>query len=241
MKNCWSCGAQLDDGAGFCSRCGSNQTAVGVQPNNYGNMQPARDTTMVTRINAMQELGNVYNYFLQKLDLYNEYDAINYKIQCLEHSSDLKVLLIFGIILAFPGALMLGLSSGINIIARVFFALFFFWPLILYCVLITKNKSKIQSMLKRLGVIANELTRHYNAYGYCPIGPEYSNPAIIDGIMRIIRSGRADTIKEALNVMLNDAHKTTMELAAMQTANSARSAAAGATAAAVFNAASFFF
>lgn len=190
---------------------------------------------------AMQELGNVYNHFFQKVNLYNEYDAINNKIQYLERAPGLKVLLVFGIIWALPGMMVVGFTMEMNIILGLVMALLFYWPLALYFVLRSKNKKKIQSMLKRLGSIANELTEHYHAYGYCPIGPEYSNPAIIDGIIRIVRSGRADTIKEALNVMLNDAHKTTMELAAMQTANSARSAAAGATAAAVFNAASFFF
>ena len=99
----------------------------------------------------------------------------------------------------------------------------------------------------RINELAQELTQHFRAYGYCPVGPEYTNPSILQQIMSVIQSGRAETPKEAINVLLDDAHKSSMEFAAMLTARNAQAAAeyaqgaaAGATASAVFSAANFF-
>lgn len=82
--------------------------------------------------------------------------------------------------------------------------------------------------------IENQLEVYYRDYGYCPIGIEFCDPDIIKSLADVVRTGRADTIKEAINVLLDDAHKTTMEMEARFT-----SQAAGTTAA--FSAASFFF
>ena len=92
-----------------------------------------------------------------------------------------------------------------------------------------------------------ELYNHYIAYKNCPIGPEYTNPANIRVILDTIISGRADTIKEAINILVEDAHRKRMEDYAAQTADFARRAAVQAgraarasTVGAVFSAANFF-
>ena len=69
---------------------------------------------------------------------------------------------------------------------------------------------------------------------------EYTNPRITQVIYNVIRQGRADTPKEAINVMLQDAHRSEMELIAAQTAAAAHSASRSSGVAAAFCAASFF-
>ena len=72
------------------------------------------------------------------------------------------------------------------------------------------------------------------------MGPEYSNPHILVALRNTLQSGRADTIKECLNLMVADNNQRAMEdyLAQIQQ-NAAQSARAN-TATAIFLAASFF-
>ncbi len=40
--------------------------------------------------------------------------------------------------------------------------------------------------------------------------PEYANPEILEIILGMLQSGRADTIKEAINLLINDAERSEM-------------------------------
>ena len=91
----------------------------------------------------------------------------------------------------------------------------------------------------RYDALANELNTYFLNYGYCPVAASYSNPRILELIREPINLGRADTIKEAINVMIMDSHNSEMELQATLAAQSAASAARGAKAAAFFSAANF--
>ena len=93
---------------------------------------------------------------------------------------------------------------------------------------------------ERLTELASELQIHYNNYGYCATGPSYTNPKILSKLNELLALGRADTIKEAINLMHQEAHNAEMELQATMAARSAESAARGANTAAFFTAANFF-
>ena len=88
--------------------------------------------------------------------------------------------------------------------------------------------------------IAKELYQHYVNYGYCPTSPSYTNPKILEKIRENIWNGRADTIKESINLLHQDAHNSEMELQAKLTARYSASAARSARTAAFFTAANFF-
>lgn len=106
-----------------------------------------------------------------------------------------------------------------------------------------KAQSEKERMLayyeERYDALANELNAHFLNYGYCPVAASYTNPRILALIREPINLGRADTIKEAINVMIMDSHNSEMELQARLAAQSAASAARGAKAAAFFSAANF--
>lgn len=55
--------------------------------------------------------------------------------------------------------------------------------------------------------LATELTKHYANYGYCIIGPEYTNPKILDKIIGNLRYGRANTLNDAIKILYHDIHK----------------------------------
>ena len=52
-----------------------------------------------------------------------------------------------------------------------------------------------------------DLVRYYNQAVNCCIAYEYSDPAYMQEIIKIISSGRADTLSSAINIMLDDIHK----------------------------------
>ena len=54
-------------------------------------------------------------------------------------------------------------------------------------------------------------TVSYAEYPLCPIGPEYSNPDVLYALLQVIQSGRADTIKEALNILIDDSYRQKMQ------------------------------
>lgn len=110
-----------------------------------------------------------------------------------------------------------------------------------YSRLVRQERANLLSKYdERLTELANELQIHYKKYGYCATGPSYTNPKILSKLNELLALGRADTIKEAINLMHQEAHNAEMELQAAMTARSAESAARGANTAAFFTAANFF-
>lgn len=75
-----------------------------------------------------------------------------------------------------------------------------------------KANKEIRKNTSRLCEIEGELEEHYRAYGTCIVGYEYTNPYILQSIRKVLCSGRADSIKEALNVLINDARMDEMQL-----------------------------
>ncbi len=77
---------------------------------------------------------------------------------------------------------------------------------------------------------------------------EYYHHKVLMELANIVRAGKADTIKEAINVLCEENHRSTMEFQAMVTAENSKKAASRAGvaafnsgASAAFSAANFFF
>lgn len=214
---------------------------------NYQYQQPVYNynpgAAQQERMSNMQEMDRMYSYFSQKAAEYDEYDLINYTLD--EYDRRKPGLLVWGIILLVIGfSLLVGFIANEVEAGAIIFMLV--WCLgatgmILAFIFgtISRKKNK-EAALMRLVELADELHTHFLGYGYCPVGEEYTNPAILQKIGEIIRMGRANNIMDAINIMFDDAHKSQMEYAAMETMRSSRQAAAGATTAAVFAAANFF-
>ena len=73
------------------------------------------------------------------------------------------------------------------------------------------NRRKLAHYRQEYANLALELSNHYRAYPNCPVGPEYSNPRILWGILRILQSGRADTIRDSLNTMIADTNQRVLD------------------------------
>ena len=96
---------------------------------------------------------------------------------------------------------------------------------------IKKRDTEITNLYFRLADLHNNLNAYYKAYDNCPVGFNSCHPETLNKIRRVITSGRADTIKEALNILAQDDHNKTMENLARDNANNSYAAARNAGAA----------
>lgn len=92
---------------------------------------------------------------------------------------------------------------------------------------------------KQLSELRTSLEQHFSAYKNPPVGFEYSHPAILIELIHIMKSGRADTIKEAINCLIEDIHRQEMLNVQKETAKNAEDAANAARATAMFSAVAF--
>lgn len=257
---CTKCGNQITDGSSFCPSCGNNLNTSNVQIsyrqrdiaqpiyNNYALNQRAQERTA-----EINEVRKMINYFSQKTDTYNQYDDVCNQLSRMPASYGAKKI-VWGVILSVIGGFFLleafsALLSGGSNGATGFLALFilslpFFGAGALLIVLHITGSKNYQNRMAILNEsfdqLSTELMDYYNAYGYCPIGPEYTNPSNLVVILDTIQSGRANNVSEAINILVEDAHRNNMEAIARQTAVNTAAAARGARAGAIFSAANFF-
>lgn len=217
MAFCKNCGTDLN-GARFCPNCGSADGEMIVQqPHNVAPMGGN------PRSNSLAEMENMQQYFGVKKPQYDKLDALMEKIEKLRSKKKVGWL-IAGVLMSLLVWLMASggmLWYGVlmfGAVAAGFFYMFYLQR--------KKNKEKIGHLLVEQATIATELMDYYTAYGYCPVGIEYTEPSILYTINDVIRKGRADTPKEAVNILLDDMHKEKMEQEAARAANAAEATAA---------------
>ena len=220
---------------------------------------PGRQANLVDqcydlRAQNLQELGRMFRHFGEKEALYDEYDFLNSRYEALSRMRGSAAGTV-GVVLSAIGGVALFIVVFLVVIAvkspgrralvprdYLDFTILHLIPLALVAAgmlclredrnIGKKRKEEMGRCGARIAEIANELTRHYYAYGPCLVGIEYSNPKIIAAIGQMVKSGRANTPAEAINRMLEDAHMSFMQIQAEITARSARQAAASASVAA---------
>lgn len=238
MAFCSNCGAEIAEGAKFCPSCGTavNGHAVAAAADN--NVQGAE------RENSLNELSKIYEYFDKKRSVYDEWNYVTYTISDLSENGKQKVarkLYFYGsisIILIIVSLLLLSLLKTIispELIELLKSLIPFLILILCFGGLIRasrQQKKKIRELTARKEVLRGEINEYYNNYGNCPIGIEYTFPKDIEHMIDIIRSGRATKLSDALNMMLDDYHKQTVEenvrVAAINSAEAARHARAAA-------------
>ena len=248
MKYCRKCGFQLNDDDAFCPGCGSAQSQVGVV-----SQQAVSDIPTVSqRQKTLDELDGLMRYFNIKQNEYDKYDELLKEIHrrntIIADYSPMRQF--FYAVLAIIITLLISLllasivkgpeSSVIYIIGLVIgcgvaYVIYFGFRKKIYSI-----SSELPTLYKRVDEVAGRLVEYYGSYENCTIGMEYTNPRILGKLRSIVYVGRADTIKESINIMIGDAHRSEMELRAMQTAYAAQRAANSAEVAAWFHVADFF-
>ena len=232
MACCVKCGYQMADDSSFCPKCG---TPFGGGVNNQM-MQPGTLSEQERR-RALEELPKMIAYFKPMQKKYDKYDSIGERIMKIDDAKKPFPVLMIGIVLLalspcffarihyylerftnLPVVKIVNLVKFLMFVPGILFILLFIGILI-------SRKIRKKKLYEKLAAISMELEAHVQGYGYCPVGAEYSNPKILEQIYSLIKSGRANTPSEAINVMIEDAHRTEMEIEAYLTRANAELAA----------------
>lgn len=239
---CPNCGSQVPDGGAFCSNCGANVTGAVAQQNAINaqiQMQQFQAQKNAVRQSEIAALESTYQYFSQKRAEFEEYDLVcdlvNYYAGGAKSS-----LLVWGCIIATFG--LIGCLAGADAIVGCL--LCFLLPgaaMIVGGILMkVNNRKKYAYFQDEYARLSQELYNYYMAYPNCPIGAEYANPEIISLIMGVLQSGRADTIKESINLLVAEADQAEMNEYLAMIEQNTEAINAQTRVAAVFAAANFF-
>ncbi len=232
---CPHCGQQVADGAAFCTVCGKSLTAAPA-PTPVVDFQAQKNAIRQSEISALTK---ALQYFSQKRDEFTEYDCVCELVN--HYAKGAKgSLLVWGCIITTVGLLTMLAGPEAMLGALIGFvtpgAAMIFGGIMMK----VKNRKNYQYFQDEYARLSQELYDHYVNYPDCPVGPEYANPEILEIILGVLQSGRADTIKEAINLLIDDAERSEMsEYLAMIEQNTA-AINTQTRVAAVFAAANFF-
>lgn len=227
-------GQQIADGSAFCSVCGKSTTNVTPAP--VMDFQAQKNAVRQSEISALSQ---ALQHFNQKRDEFTEYD---YVCELVNHYSQgaKSSLLVWGILIATAGLLccmadeeaLLGSLIGFVVpgAAMIFGGI----------MMKVKNRKNYAYFQQEYARLSEELYNHYVSYSNCPVGPEYANPEILEIILGVLQSGRADTIKEAINLLIDDAERNEMSEYLDMIEQNTAAINAQTRVAAVFAAANFF-
>ena len=228
---CTKCGTENKDNAKFCYKCSSLlSTETQGEPiaeevlddEDYDNLNYAKsiiDQVDEERKNVkpkdpinppedkatlLKELERLHQYF-SKINLtYKQLVDSGRRLSSLRKPSLIRWIF-GGLFIAFVVYFGLVLVK-IDLMAG-FFVL---WALITVCgFILSNNKYKKDKHLFEHNVISTnyEITVYYNEAIDCCIAYEYSDPSYVEEIIKILKTGRADTLGNAINIMLDDIHK----------------------------------
>ena len=222
---CQKCGFEFSDDTNFCPKCGASVNgAVPVAAPAVSQYETAKNNQMES-IKVLREL---FDYFNVKNPLYREYDLLEDKIAKIRHIGVFKGLFILVTIVWYLIWIISGIAAGIDSL----FVQMIMLAVIIDGVIIFIRQRKIKKAENREAEIAAEIADYYSKLEYCPVGIEYTDPEIIKMLESTIDEGRADTIKEAINTLKNDAHMLVMESLAREAARNSEIAAINSGAAA---------
>lgn len=205
------------------------------------------------RAQLLKRLNDAQHYFEQKEDLYDALVINNQSIESFEtalkkptDSSAIVVTIVlsfvFMLILSFTANIVGVLhGSGTSFLSAAAIIL----PLVIVFVVIkavndgdkTKKagyREKINLCKKQNEETMVELSDYYNAYPDKILPIEYTVPSMIEVLIGYVKTYRADSVKEAINLYFEDEHKSRMEDKQRQILHAAQSAASGSKATAGF-------
>lgn len=242
---CKKCGKQIQDGSKFCEFCGTkHEHGDEFRPIRIQHEEPGYNSYADNRRNIRQselnELDNMIRYFSYKQEQYDEFDSVCSTLgeaEAILSQSPTGGFVFTGIALGLLlfGSMLGGKGFGaFLIIVALILAIPGVVKLLIY---FTKNSTwttKKAQAETRYEELSAELMQYYQQYGYCPVGAEYTNPAILQQLRDVIQSGYADTSKDAINYLIQQQHNATVEKNTAEASGAAKTAA-------VFSAANFIF
>jgi len=153
---------------------------------------------------------------------------------------------IVGLILAFLFGAAFNRSNSIDVsfwACMTFVVLPVVFPVIWYAISRYNVLARYKQAEKTISALIDELMTHYTAYtanAEFPVAFKYSSPDVLLELISLISTGRADSIKEALNCFEEDIHRYNMMETQKQIIESTKEVADAATTNALFTAGVYF-
>lgn len=228
---CKNCGKEISEDTQFCPRCGAatNQITMGG----------GKETDSVQPENLVSDLQNCLNWFSQIATTYEFYKTGNNLINNETWIKKVKSSFTIGLVF-FIGGVVTFVLTMIPVIQSEWFALLFLWEILLgeavfaivggiFAIIYGKHKSTLQFYRNKLPIIKQKIQEHYSNYEQCPLAIEYTDPNAISAFISYLNAGRAENLKEAVNLYEDECHKTQMITEMKQMKAAARQAASAAT------------
>lgn len=202
---CQHCGKPLPDGAAFCPACGGGISAPATDY--QAQKQAVRDSEIAALRDAIR-------YFSEKKPQYDRHDAVQERFIHYARGTN-NVLIILGAFFLVIGVILIVFFTPLRpsvtdlpiLIAQFLTAIPGEAMLVIGIILKIIYRRKYVRYYAEYTQLAEELHEHYLAYDNCPVGQEYTNPAALLALLGILQSGRADTVKDAFDILLVDLNR----------------------------------
>lgn len=242
MVTCNECGYE-NHGRRICKRCGA-PLDLSAEKNGIS----IDELPDISLYEVNRELKKLIRYFDFMRAQYSEYEFCNQKLDFLDKKGYVPIgVLVFGII-------MMGVTTWLSVLVALrafklynglilWLAMFFvdgLYAAVAYSRSLKDNRKKIKKYLGREVELAKQLTNYYNDYGPCLLEAKYTDPRILDRLQNIIKSGRASSLEQALDLLFEDSGRTKEESAEYLATVASRQAEFGEKDALVFCSSSFF-
>ncbi len=227
IKYCIHCGQELPTIALFCFSCGNMQDEKSNESKSMITSQ--KKSQLLT-----ERLDELINIFSSKQDIYDlrEYSLVQ---SATASARKLGSIIFIGIITSFVIYFGFYLATDIDIGFTGFYIVLAICGVGLPIWVSFKKKSKIQKFQKQVVQANAELNQYYDNTGVKELAFEYSNPYIVKELKKIVTLGRADTMKEAINCLIEDEYKEKMLYGQQSQISMTKNAASAAEIAALFS------
>lgn len=226
---CQNCGNEISDNGKFCPACGAAVNQIEVKKESAVSNQKDLTGSLRDCLSHFSKISEIYNFRRTGLNL------INNTVWRKKVNSNFTVGFIFfilGIVTFIPTFKAVVDSEWVLII--------FLWEVLLAeivsavvggisALIYGKHKETIKFYETKISVMERKIEEHYNLYENCPLAIEYTAPDTINTLISYLNSGRAENLKEAINLYEDECHKAQMITEMKEMKAAAQQAATAAT------------
>lgn len=238
---CTGCGAELADDARFCNKCGKEMnSATQVVPVTRSSA-PVNDAVAFKQqlqVSAHETVDKLREYFEPSRQHYDRYITESNELENL--TAPRITGMVVGIII-----IIIGIWATIDTkepVGIIIFSVIAAIPILLYMRKRKKYYSTKEELEHDISALWGNITDYYGKYPEeNPYGILECNPTVLDQIKQILTQGRAWTLEDALQRLMDDIRLNNAEAVAQLAVESAQAAQREAGAAMAFSAASLLF
>ena len=242
MVTCRECGYR-NEGRKTCKRCGASLDAKTPDDADLA------DLPDITRYEINKELKKMLKHFTPMEPQFNEYEYCNQKLDFFSKWGYVPTAIPFVGIFFIGSMILLSVFTVFKVSLKLYnglllwYAMYFalgIYCIVAFCKSLKENRKNIRKYLGREVELAKQLTNAVNDYGPMIIEEKYTDPRILERLMKINRSGRTDTLEQAIDMLYHESGKTKEEAQKYLDKLVSRQTEFGETNAKVFCSANFF-